>query len=422
MEHGSSLPDTFKNMTKAYKFRLEPTKSQAQHLHQNAGCCRYVFNQGLDFRVKAWKRRGESRGLADTMRFLQQLKDAKPWLKDSCAQSLQQSLRNLDAAFASFFRKPGHTGFPKYKRKSGRQTMKYPQGCKVDFQNQRLFLPKVGWVPCIFHRRFEGVIKTVTVSIEATGEFNASINVEVAPVTLKAPELPESEADLLGVDLGVKTLATCSDGTSYANGKHLAKSQKRLVREQRKLSRKKKGSNNRKKQKVKVAKIHQRIANQRQDAIEKATAGIAGKSHAAVAVEDLNVKEMVKNHHLARALSDASMSFFITRLEDKCRKNGKLFVKVDRWYASSQTCSACGYVNQEVKDLKIREWECPVCHTYHGRDENAALNIAREGFSMLTRLPMDGGEVTPVESAAPHQGLEDPDASALVEAGRVLGP
>ena len=409
-------------MTMAYKFRLEPTRSQAQLLHQNAGCCRFVFNQGLDFRAKAWKRRGESRGLADTMRFLQQLKDAKPWLKDACAQSLQQSLRNLDAAFTCFFRDPGHTGFPRYKRKSGRQTMKYPQGCKVDFQKQRLFLPKVGWVACIFHRRFEGVVKTVTVSIEATGEFHASINVEVPAVAVKTPEMPETEVDVLGVDMGVRTLATCSDGTSYGNGKHLARSQKRLVREQRKLSRKKKGSANRKKQKVKVAKIHERIANQRQDAIEKATAEIAGKSHAAVAVEDLNVKGMARNHHIAKALSDAAMGIFLRRLEDKCRTKGKLFVKVDRWYPSSQCCSACGYVNHEVKDLRILEWECPVCHTSHERDENAALNIAREGFFMLTRLPMDGGEVTPVESAAPHQGLQDPDASALVEAGRVLGP
>ena len=169
----------------------------------------------------------------------------------------------------------------------------------------------------------------------------------------------ESESDVLGIDMGVKTLATCSDSTSYKNGKHLSKSEKRLKKEQRNLSRKKKGSKNKAKQRIRVARIHERIANQRKDAIEKATAGIAGKSHAAVAVENLNIKGMQKNHHLAKTVSDASMSFFLTRLETKCISKGMHFVKVDRWFASSQTCSICGFVNKDTKDLKIREWECP---------------------------------------------------------------
>ena len=262
---------------------------------------------------------------------------------------------------------------------------------------------------------------------EAVGNLGLLFFVVIVPILVEmeakpVPKvgMPESDADVLGVDMGIKTLATCSDGTSYGNGKHLEKSQKRLKKEQRKLSRKKKGSNNRKKQRIKVAKIHQRIANQRQDAIEKATAEIAGKSHAAVAVENLNVKGMVKNHHLAKSVSDASMSAFLTRLETKCRNKGKTFVKVDRWFPSSQTCSVCGHVNKGIRDLKIREWVCPRCHTRHERDNNASINIAREGYRLIARLPMDGGEVTPVEKTALQQDNQGPAVTDFAEAGRVL--
>ena len=409
------------SMVKAYQFRLRPTDSQASLFRQHAGCCRHVFNQGLEFRKKAYERRGESKGYGDTVGLLNILKKEKPWLGEAYSQSLQSALRNLDAAYTNFFNNPGKVGYPKFKRKDGRQNLQYPQNCKVDFQEQTLHVPKIGWVPCIFHRRFEGKVKTVTVSIETTGDFYASILVEMEAKPVPKVGMPESDADVLGVDMGIKTLSTCSDGTSYGNGKHLEKSQKRLKKEQRKLSRKKKGSNNRKKQRIKVAKIHQRIANQRQDAIEKATAEIAGKSHAAVAVEDLNVKGMVRNHHLAKAVSDASMSFFLMRLKDKCRAKGKMFVKVDRWYPSSLTCSACGFVNKEVKDLSIREWECPVCHTRHDRDANASLNIASEGYSLMTRLPMDGGEVKPVETVTVDDRSIEPKKPPVDEAGRVLG-
>ena len=206
----------------------------------------------------------------------------------------------------------------------------------------------------------------------------------------------------------------------FENNRYLAKSEKKLRREQKRLSRKKKGSANRNRQRIKVAKVNKKIANQRKDAIEKATAEIAGKSHAAVAVENLCVKGMVSNHHLAKTVSDASMSAFLTRLETKCRSKGKTFVKVDRWFPSSQTCSVCGYVNKEIKDLRIREWVCPRCHTRHERDNNASINIAREGYRLIARLPMDGGEVTPVEKTALQQDNQGPAATGFEEAGRVL--
>ena len=408
-------------MLKAFKYRLYPDNSQAKVLRQHAGCCRYVFNMGLEYRKKAYKRRGESRGYGDTVRLLNIMKKEKPWIAEAYSQSLQSSLRNLDVSFINFFRDPEHFGYPKFKKKSGRQSLQYPQGCKVDFQEQKLYVPKIGRVPCIFHRRFKGRLKTVTVSIEPSGEFYVSILVEnedKTPVVIQ--QRVKDESDVLGIDMGLKALCTCSDGTVFENNRYLAKSEKKLRREQKRLSRKKKGSANRNRQRIKVAKVNKKIANQRKDAIEKATAEIAGKSHAAVAVENLCVKGMVSNHHLAKTVSDASMSAFLTRLETKCRSKGKTFVKADRWFPSSQTCSVCGYVNKEIKDLRIREWVCPRCHTRHERDNNASINIAREGYRLIARLPMDGGEVTPVEKTALRQDNQGPAVTDFAEAGRVL--
>lgn len=408
-------------MIKAYHFRLYPTLSQIPLLASSFGAVRYVYNTALSYRSKAYKRRKESISYYDSVKLLNILKKAKPWLRDAYSQSLQMALRNLDTAFTNFFRDPANVGYPKFKKKTSAQSLQYPQKVKVNFQTAMIYFPKLGWVPCVFHRRFEGKIKTVTLAKETDGSYYVSILVENED---KAPSVIQQnvndESDVLGIDMGVKELCTCSDGTVFENNRYLTKSEKRLKREQKKLSRKKKGSSNRNKQRIKVARVHKKIANQRKDVVEKATAEIAGKSHAAVAVETLNVKGMQKNHHLAKCVSDASMSCFLTRLETKCRNSGKTFVKVDRWFPSSQTCSVCGYVNKEIKDLKIREWECPVCHTRHGRDSNASLNIAREGYRLIARLPMDGGEVTPVEKTALQQDNQAPAVTDFAEAGRVL--
>ena len=408
-------------MIKAYHFRLYPTLSQIPLLASSFGAVRYVYNTALSYRSKAYKRRKESISYYDSVKLLNILKKAKPWLRDAYSQSLQMALRNLDTAFTNFFRDPANVGYPKFKKKTSAQSLQYPQKVKVNFQTAMIYFPKLGWVPCVFHRRFEGKIKTVTLAKETDGSYYVSILVEndcKAPAVIQ--QSVNNEGDVLGIDMGVKELCTCSDGTVFENNRYLTKSEKRLKREQKKLSRKKKGSSNRNKQRIKVARVHKKIANQRKDVVEKATAEIAGKSHAAVAVETLNVKGMQKNHHLAKRVSDASMSCFLTRLETKCRNSGKTFVKVDRWFPSSQTCSVCGYVNKEIKDLKIREWECPVCHTRHGRDSNASLNIAREGYRLIARLPMDGGEVTPVEKTALQQDNQAPDVTDFAEAGRVL--
>ena len=380
-------------MIKAYRYRLYPTLSQIPLLASSFGAVRYVYNTALSYRSKAYKRRKESISYYDSVKLLNILKKAKPWLKDAYSQSLQMALRNLDTAFINFFRDPANVGYPKFKKKTSAQSLQYPQKVKVNFQTAMIYFPKLGWVPCVFHRRFEGKIKTVTLTKETDGSYYVSILVEnedKAPAVIQ--QSLNEEGDVLGIDMGVKELCTCSDGTMFENNRYLSKSEKKLKREQKRLSRKKKGS----------------------------TAEIAGKSHAAVAVETLSVKGMVRNHHLAKSVSDASMSAFIKRLETKCRNNGKAFVKVDRWFPSRQTCSVCGYVNKEVKNLSIREGECPQCHTRHERDSNASFNIAREGYRLIARLPMDGGEVTPVEKIALRQDNQASAVTGFAEAGRVL--
>ena len=408
-------------MLETYRYRIYPDKNQIHELEQDFGSVRFVSNKALEYRSKAYKRRKESKNFHDTRELLNTLKANKSWLKETYSQCFNASLLNLDTAFKNFFRDPEHFHYPRFKSRKGKQSLHFPQNVKVDFQKQMTYFPKRGWMRTVFHRRFEGKIKTVTLTKETDGSYYVSILVEnedKAPAVIQ--QTVNDEGDVLGTDMGVKALCTCSDGTVFENNRYLPKSEKKLKREQKRLSRKKKGSANRNKQRIKVAKVHKKIADQRKDTIEKVTAEIAGKSHAAVAVETLSVKGMVRNHHLAKSVSDASMSAFLTRLETKCRNNGKVFVKVDRWFASSQTCSVCGYVNKEIKDLKIREWECPRCHTMHMRDANASLNIAREGYRLIARLPMDGGEVTPVEKTALQQNNQASAVTDFAESGRVL--
>ena len=299
-------------MIKAYRFRLYPTLSQIPLLASSFGTVRYVYNTALSYRSKAYKRRKESINYYDSVKLLNILKKAKPWLKDAYSQSLQMALRNLDTAFINFFRDPANVGYPKFKKKTSAQSLQYPQKVKVNFQTAMVYFPKLRWVPCVFHRRFEGKIKTVTLTKETDGSYYVSILVEnedKAPAVIQ--QTVNDEGDVLGTDMGVKALCTCSDGTVFENNRYLPKSEKKLKREQKRLSRKKKGSANRNKQRIKVAKVHKKIADQRKDTIEKVTAEIAGKSHAAVAVETLSVKGMVRNHHLAKSVSDASMSAFL---------------------------------------------------------------------------------------------------------------
>ena len=405
-------------MLKSFSYRLYPTTEQQVLLARTFGSVRFVYNRLLEYRNKAYNRRQERRDYYDCNAFLSKLKDIYPWLRDVNAQSLQMANRNLDTAFRNFFRSHGKTGYPNFKKRSSRQSFQCPQNVKVDYKAAAVYLPKIGWIECVFHRRFKGDVKTVTVVLEPSGKYYARILVENGICKTETDrKTPTSLDDVLGIDMGVKTLAVCSDGTEYQNNRYLAKSERKLKTLQRRVARKKKGSSNRRKATRKLARCHEKIRNQRNDNIEKTTADIVNKNHVAVCVEDLNTKGMMLNHNLAKAISDASFSTFLTRLEQKCIGHGILFIKVPRFYASSKLCSNCGYIYKGLT-LSERKWECPVCNAVHDRDRNASVNIQKKGYEMM-KIPVDGGKSTPVETNMVDDRADAPKKPDVEEAGTV---
>ena len=405
-------------MLKSFSYRIYPTTEQQVLLARTFGSVRFVYNRLLEYRNKAYGRRKEKRDYNDCNAFLGKLKDIYPWLRDVNSQALQMANRNLDTAFRNFFRNHGKTGYPNFKKRSSRQSFQCPQNVKVDYKAAAVYLPKIGWIECVFHRRFKGDVRTVTVVLEPSGKYYVRILVENG-ICKTEPDrkTPTSLDDVLGIDMGVKTLAVCSDGTEYQNNRYLAKSERKLKKLQRRVARKEKGSSNRRKATRKLARCHEKIKNQRNDNIEKTTADIVSKNHVAVCVEDLNTKGMMLNHRLAKAISDASFSTFLTRLEQKCIEHGILFIKVPRFYASSKLCSNCGYIYKGLT-LSEREWKCPVCNVVHDRDRNASVNIQKKGYEMMT-IPVDGGESTPVETNMVDDRADAPKKPDVEKAGTV---
>lgn len=296
------------------------------------------------------------------------------------SHALQQAVVNLGRAFDGFFRRcktGGKPGYPRFKSKrDSRQSYRTNWGIAVPDAGH-IRLPKLGTVKARVSRMPEGRVVNATVKRTPTGKYFVTVCCTGCP----APDMPEGPVEVMGIDAGIRCLMARSDGKAVASPRSLAKSEKRLAREQRRLSRKRKGSNRRSKQRVRVARVHEKIANQRKDAIHKATTSAVRESQA-IAVEDLNVAGMEKSRHLAKAVSDASMSEMARQLEYKCAWYGRAFVKVGRFYPSSKTCSCCGYVNKNVV-LGVEEWTCPACGARHDRDLNAAKNIAAEGARLL---------------------------------------
>lgn len=380
-------------MLRAYKYRIYPTDEQKVLLAKTFGCCRFVYNWALKLKIEVYKQEKKSIGNVElTNRMKMELKTEHEWLGKVNSQALQSSLRNLDTAFKNFFRDTHAVGFPKLKSKKNRQSFQCPQHCVVDFGKGTITIPKVKDIPAVFHRKFKGMVKTVTISMTPSRKYFASVlvdtDIEELPVT------PIHGDTCLGIDLGIKSLAVCSDGRTFDNPKNLRRSLDRLKLLQKRLSRKKKGSVNRNKARIRVARLHEYISNCRKDNLHKITYALTHDSQVrTICMEDLNVKGMMQNHHLAQAIGDTSFGMFLTLLKYKCSWYGVNLIQINRFAPSSKTCGKCGYVYKGLK-LSDRSWVCPECGTHHDRDFNAACNIKEFG---LKALPTERGKVKPVD-------------------------
>jgi putative transposase len=363
-------------MMKAFKFRLYPTTTQAVQLNQHIGSCRFVYNWALDQKTKTYEQTGKSISRFDLNKLIPTLKVQNPWLGEVNSQSLQGMTKQVESAFTKFFREK--TGFPNFKsKKNPMQSFPVPQHYYVDFENSTVKLPKIGTIKAVLHRSFEGELKTATVSKSSTGKYYISILVE------NNEGLPTKQVfsalTTVGIDVGIKDFAVLSTGEKIENPKYLKNSLKRLKALQRRVSKKVKGSKNRAKAKQRLAVIHEKITNQRNDFQSKLSFKLISENQA-IALETLNVKGMVKNHCLAQSISDAGWSSFVTKLEYKADWLGKTILRIGRFEPSSKLCNVCGYRNSTLM-LKDRDWQCPTCNTVHDRDINAAINIKK--FSLI---------------------------------------
>ena len=363
-------------MLKSYKYRIYPNKEQIQKMNNHFGCVRYVYNQGLDEKTKAYQKTGKSPSCFDLTNFmLKKEKEENIWLKDVYSQCLQMSLRNLDNAFNAFFRKQNR--FPKFKSKNnGHQSFQYPQNVKVLFEENKIKLPKIGKVKAKLYREFNGKIGTVTVSKTPTNKYFVSVLVDDGKETPVKPK-KLTKKTTVGIDLGIKDFCILSNGEKIENQKHLKKSINRLKVLQRRKDKKKKGGVNRKKANFKLAKLHEKITNQRNDFLHKISSKIIDENQA-ICIEDLNTKGMMKNHCLAQSIADVGWGRFVEFLKYKSEWKGKNLIQIGRFDPSTKTCSVCGEINKDLT-LKDREWKC-VCGKEHDRDINAAKNIKNFGM------------------------------------------
>jgi len=360
-------------MYKAYKYRIYPTSEQEALLAKSFGCARWFWNYALNISQETYKNTGKGLSRGYIQGLLPALKKEYEWLKDPYSQCLQVVALNLSTAYKNFFDK--RAMLPKFKSKHGRQSIGYPQNVKFD--GDKISLPKIGLVHCRLHRTFEGTIRTVTVSRNPDGKHFVSVLVDDG----KANPEPIPADKAIGIDVGLTHFAITSDGSKFDNPKFFVKRQRNLKKKQQKLSRKQKGSQNRKKARLAVAKVHSKIARCREDFLHKLSRKIVNENQV-IAVENLNIKGMVKNHNLAKAISDVGWGMFCTMLKYKAESEGKQYIEIDRWFPSSKTCHVC--LNRvDNLSLETRAWTCQHCGTHHDRDVNAAINIRNEVLRIL---------------------------------------
>lgn len=370
----------------SYKYRLYPNKQQAAQIEQTFGCCRYVYNQCIDARNKYYSETGKLLPTNELIKLIPTWKNSTaPWLSSAPSQALQQTVRDLDKSYRTFFKKikkGTKAKPPRYKKKkcshqSYRVTAQ--NNCVRIVDSKHVRLPKLGNVRCSVSRMYRGRIVTATVLRNASHQYFIVLLCDGIDEAIASTKID----NVTGIDVGIKNTVVCSNGATYINIKTYYKYLEKLEVEAKKLSRKVYGSKNYHKQKKKLTKVYNKIANIRHDYIHKITTAVVRDSQA-IAVENLDVSSMARTNHLGAAVHDAAIGMTIRFVEYKCKLYGRQFVKVSRWFPSSKLCSKCGYKYDDLT-LDVRHWRCPSCGSEHDRDFNAACNISKEGLRLLTQ-------------------------------------